>query len=73
MILMTPEALKVMTIEQKGAILYLCDNLGLDEIMVTKGDSLNLPEGYLAFVEKWKAPDVSPIYGGIAPNGLVST
>ena len=66
----TKEAMTVMTIAQRDALVRLAND-AVDHIGVQKG-GFDLPEGYLAFRQKY-ADHSSPIYGGIAPNGDVST
>lgn len=65
----TREALEIMTPEQKAAILYLTRDEA--RVEVTKLSPFDLPEGWLTFVQRYAAG--GSVYGGIAPDGAVST
>lgn len=65
----TKEALEIMTLEQRDSAVRLAND-AVDHVVIQKG-GFDLPEGYLAFIQKYA--DNRPIYGGIAPNGDVST
>lgn len=66
---LTPEAMEAMTFAQKFALLRL-HNQRVADIRVQKG-GFDLPNGYLAFGQRYLEGAI--IYGGIAPNGDVST
>ena len=70
-IVITREAIDIITRDQCEALVRLSESDKLDKLVVTKGDTLSLPDGYLAFRQDWETGQ--PIYGGIAPNGDVST
>ena len=67
---MSKEAVDAMTHEQHQAIRGLLENE--HNLIVTKAAPFDLPEGYLAF-SSTHVPSSSVIYGGIAPDGRVST
>lgn len=69
-VVFTAEACKACTWAQLNAISYMADSEYKSKIQVTKG-GFDLPTGYLAFRTDYL--DGSSIYGGIAPNGDVST
>jgi hypothetical protein len=68
----THEALAAMTPDQHKALIWISKNESnrKDRIIVQKG-GFDLPEGYLAFATHFH--EENSIYGGIAPNGDVST
>jgi hypothetical protein len=66
---MTRDALEIMTPEQQQSILRLSDEQHL--VVVGRG-MFDLPQGYLSFRSEY-LPAGSSIYGGIAPDGQVST
>lgn len=66
---LTPEAMETMTLDQKSALVRLHTQRVAD-IRVQKG-GFDLPDGYLAFGQRYEEGVI--IYGGIAPNGDVST
>lgn len=67
---LTREAFGAMTQEQKNAILHLAGG-EVDYIEVTKQNPFGLPKDYLAFQLRYTSGN--SMYGGIAPNGDVST
>lgn len=70
----SPEAVAAATTDQAAAILRILRNANVTNINVVKA-GFDLPEGYLGFrydYDSGFAPAGS-IYGGIAPNGDVST
>lgn len=56
------------TIGQKAAIRRLAENAEVVEVM----QDFSLPAGYLAFRQKYNS-ETKSIYGGISPEGDVST
>jgi hypothetical protein len=70
-IVITRQAIDIITREQCDALVRLSESDKLDKVVVSTGSTLDLPDGYLAFRQDWKTGQ--PIYGGIAPNGDVST
>ena len=69
----TPEALKTVTDEQLTAIARLIGADSVAHIVVAAG-GFDLPSGYLSFRYDFKDPgNGSSIYGGIGPDGAVST
>lgn len=66
---LTREAMAAMTVEQRDALVRIANDR-VKSVGVQKG-GLDLPDGYLAFRQDY--PTGTPIYGGIAPNGDVST
>lgn len=67
----TKEAFAIMTEPQAKAVARLMEPNALDRLVVQAG-FMELPDGYLGFVQFFD-DDSQPIYGGIAPNGDVST
>lgn len=65
----TKPAMQTMTTEQCGALARLMTDR-VAGISVAKG-ALDLPEGYVEFQQRYEEGVI--IYGGIAPNGDVST
>lgn len=65
----TKDALDAMTAAQKEAVLRLYNDR-VKEVAVSKG-LFDLPDGYLTFAQHYEGS--GSIYGGIAPNGDVST
>jgi hypothetical protein len=63
-------ALKNMSSEQLSAIKGLVCNK--HKVHITLSNPFDLPEGYLAFRSE-HVPSGQAIYGGIAPDGSVST
>jgi hypothetical protein len=70
-IVITREAIDIITRDQCEALVRLSESDKLEKLVVTTGSTLDLPDGYLSFRQDWKTGQ--PIYGGIAPNGDVST
>jgi hypothetical protein len=68
---MTQEAFNTMTTAQKKSIDVLLNNPKLENVVVQKG-GFDLPNNYLCFTMHW-TDHGQPIYGGISPQGQVST
>ena len=68
---LTHQALDVLTPEQVSSLVRLSTPETVDYIIVQKG-GFDLPEGYLAFAVHYKEHN-TPMYGGISPEGDVST
>ena len=66
----TKEAFNAMSLGQLDACKRLVDNDAVEQITVQNG-GLGLPEGYLAFIQVYTSEGT--IYGGISPQGDVST
>lgn len=69
MFTITSQALEIMTIPQRDALIRLA-NERVQNVSVQRG-GFDLPEMYLAFRQDYK--EGTPIFGGISPNGDVST
>ena len=69
----TREALKVVTPKQIEALNFLCREVsGTLCIQVSVG-GFDLPDGYLSLRRIYRDPMLDTIYGGISPEGDVST
>lgn len=69
MFTLTREAMEVMTPDQRVALVRIASER-VAGITVQKG-GFDLPDGYLAFGQRYEEGVI--IYGGIAPDGAVST
>lgn len=69
-VLLTKEACEICTEEQLRALFVMANSGTRKHIHVMRG-GFDLPDGYLAFRADYR--DSGSIYGGIAPNGDVST
>lgn len=69
MFAITREAMEVLTPEQRDALLHIA-GARVAGVTVQKG-GFDLPDGYLAFGQRYEEGVI--IYGGIAPDGAVST
>lgn len=69
-VLFAATAIEHCTVEQFEALKHMADSSVRKGIHVMKG-GFDLPDGYLTFRYDYK--DGGSIYGGIAPNGDVST
>lgn len=71
-IIFNDRSLAQMTIDQHRALNLMCErNKTLEKIHVHTG-GFDLPQGFLTFVQQFAAP-AGNIYGGISPNGDIST
>ena len=66
----TGEAFNAMSLGQLDALKRIVSNEKIEQITVQNG-GLGLPEGYLAFIQVYTSEGT--IYGGISPQGDVST
>lgn len=72
-ITISPEAREVMNDEQWSAIGWLLKSPTVESLRVMKG-GFDLPDGYLTFQQIYPSQlGATSIYGGIGPDGSVST
>lgn len=67
----TREAYVICTTEQRNAFFRLLDSESVKHIQIQRG-GFDLPNGYLAFRIDYNTGS-TPMYGGVAPDGSVST
>jgi len=67
----TPSVQKIATDQQALAIFSMLCNPKLERLNI-QVSGLGLPDDYLAFCQEWHEGG-QPIYGGIDPQGVVST